>query len=281
MKSIVNYSKLIEEANRENAALMERIGILGECLHRQSENLEKIDNLSKDIRHIQSECDTHCSAILALEEWKKELELNKKTYSYQFEKKIWEEIGNIIKRFDYLQEHHNMLSQSVAVIQKEVQEIKGQKFSEFHHLTPRVEKLERLADTINAHQHGAEIFVKKVSNELDQDLSLAIERIEKLEGYMKIEDRVTASDVLLRLSAIESRQDKLNQDFEHKLDIDFKKWQEYFSLYGKLVFTPIPKGTPHKCPVCEGKRKELNIMPSGGYFESECKTCEGKGMVWG
>lgn len=37
---------------------------------------------------------------------------------------------------------------------------------------------------------------------------------------------------------------------------------------------------PFKCPVCEGKRRELNIMPNGGYFESECKSCEGKGVLW-
>lgn len=40
------------------------------------------------------------------------------------------------------------------------------------------------------------------------------------------------------------------------------------------------KKEPYKCPVCEGKRIELNIMPNGCYFESSCKTCDGKGIVW-
>jgi len=51
-------------------------------------------------------------------------------------------------------------------------------------LFKRVDKLELLADTINAHQHGAEDMIRKVSNELDQDLSLAIKRIDTLENHV-------------------------------------------------------------------------------------------------
>lgn len=52
-KNIVDYSKEIEEAINENAKLRERIGILGECLHLQSENLKELHDLKHLIEHAQ------------------------------------------------------------------------------------------------------------------------------------------------------------------------------------------------------------------------------------
>ena len=36
---------------------------------------------------------------------------------------------------------------------------------------------------------------------------------------------------------------------------------------------------PHKCPVCEGKCKQIH--PLIGLLCSACDACEGKGIVWG
>lgn len=53
-----------------------------------------------------------------------------------------------------------------------------------------------------------------------------IERIEKLEDYMKIEDRITASSVLIRLSQIEE------------------------TLNDLQVFKTVLLNIQHKCPLC-------------------------------
>ncbi len=45
--------KFIEEALQENAALRERIGILGECLHLQSENLRELENIKPRLEKLE------------------------------------------------------------------------------------------------------------------------------------------------------------------------------------------------------------------------------------
>lgn len=40
------------------------------------------------------------------------------------------------------------------------------------------------------------------------------------------------------------------------------------------------KKKPHKCPVCEGTSKIKFTLPAGGYWEDQCKSCQGKGVIW-
>jgi hypothetical protein len=52
------------------------------------------------------------------------------------------------------------------------------------------------------------------------------------------------------------------------------------------IFSELPTATrvgqvAHRCPVCEGKSKIMYQLPAGGYYEEACKSCEGKGIVWG
>ena len=102
-------------------------------------------------------------------------------------------------------------------------------------------------------------------------------RIEKLEGYMEMEDHVTASDVLLRLCQLENDFDEVCKNFDANRVMIHRK--------------------PYRCPVCNGTRygaPELvtaqGTMTIDGvqkkigdtmYLMPTCKCCEGKGIVWG
>jgi len=102
-------------------------------------------------------------------------------------------------------------------------------------------------------------------------------RLENLEGYMRMEDRVTASDILLRLSHLESQFDEICKNYDAN--------------------RVIVQRQPYKCPICEGAgyskpeiRATMQSMTIDGvqckkgdsvYFKATCRTCEGKGIVWG
>lgn len=88
-------------------------------------------------------------------------------------------------------------------------------------------------------------------------------RIEKLEGYMEMEDRVTVSSVLLRLTEIERFQDITHEQYK-KVISDSK---------------------PHKCPICEGKGniKYQTTSPTPPYVlhnTDACNTCNETGIIW-
>jgi hypothetical protein len=89
------------------------------------------------------------------------------------------------------------------------------------------------------------------------DIFNLIKRIEKIEDYIKIEDRVSASDVLIRLSNIESNVDEIVR-FQ---DITHKQYQQL-----------IKKKTPYKCVICDGSSFSKEGM--------DCKACGGTCIVW-
>lgn len=44
----------------------------------------------------------------------------------------------------------------------------------------------------------------------------------------------------------------------------------------------LPESRPHKCPICEGKGKIINLYPElFQHGEVQCHGCQGKGIVWG
>lgn len=53
------------------------------------------------------------------------------------------------------------------------------------------------------------------------------------------------------------------------------------NIHKKLYELETQSKKPFKCPVCEGSRKESFNLPAGGYYEQDCKSCEGKGIIWG
>jgi len=125
-----------------------------------------------------------------------------------------------------------------------------------------------------------------------------IDRVDNVENYMRIDDRITASDVLGRLKVLEDLLEKMNEQinsFEEAVNDDNAyadgQVQERLSkierCLGPLlangniisVEKKSPSKVPHKCPVCEDG---IRLHPgSGGLGLSYCKTCEGKGIVWG
>jgi hypothetical protein len=187
---------------------------------------------------------------------------------------------------------------------------------------------------------------KPIHDAMETHVEMFNERIEKLEDYMDIEDRITATSVLMRLDEVEKRAgfdlDKLkdhvsgvqdtcshnnavlckdinkieqyiygegdigalvgrienlekNDTFDDNqrdvLEKRINKLESHFSGDYQLVASKL---NPHKCPICYG---EGNIykqeMPSVhdtlfgwqkdamGTAYKPCKSCDGKGIIWG
>lgn len=115
-----------------------------------------------------------------------------------------------------------------------------------------VEKVEKLEDKIEEIKYYFE--QQDLQNKINAEIC---NRLEKLELYMAIEDRITASDILCRLNELE-------------------KFDELQSRDNKL-------SKPYKCPVCEGTgiasmRCEIKGLPITPEY---CHGCKGKGIIWG
>lgn len=80
------------------------------------------------------------------------------------------------------------------------------------------------------------------------------DHIMKLEDYMEMEGRVTGSDILLRLTAIETQLDTVR-------------------ALGSRAYHP---KVPHKCPVCLGEGKTVSLTNMKLY---DCKPCDGVGVI--
>lgn len=145
----------------------------------------------------------------------------------------------------------------------------------------------------------------KVENDLMPKMDVVFDKLEKLEGYMTMEDRVTASDVLLRLTELET-----NVDFEKAKELIYQGAQTHatiLKLQSRLKelenrFDDVCKNfdanrviihrEPFKCPVCRGVGKlaideQTEILDQyrpdlskklGNY--DKCHSCSGKGIVW-
>ncbi len=101
------------------------------------------------------------------------------------------------------------------------------------------------------------------------------ERLEKLESYMKMEDRVTASDIIIRVYNLERKIEAIG-DISDAINRMIELGQKQDEM------------KPFKCPVCDGKRDIFT--PETMSFDirfnekkigfSACNACEGKGIVW-
>jgi Zn finger protein HypA/HybF involved in hydrogenase expression len=130
-------------------------------------------------------------------------------------------------------------------------------------------------------------------------------RLDKLESYMEMEDRVTASDVLFRLERLETCQkEQLNKLAKFSIEINEmrsgcheilqkaserrnSKVLELEKTINDLVdkiaeignYYYQEKQMPYKCPVCDGEGlrfyKEENKRPF-----SQCEVCEGSCVLW-
>lgn len=119
------------------------------------------------------------------------------------------------------------------------------------------------------------------------------ERFEKIESYIEMEDRVTASSVLYLLDELKRKLSKLENliDVEksekiildganlHLTILKFEKRMQ--ELEKKLIDCDTSK-KPYKCPICEGKGLHESIIPTkSGLLDLTCTSCVGKGIIWG
>lgn len=147
-------------------------------------------------------------------------------------------------------------------------------------------KVGRLEERINNHEKCLPNH-EHLINHCQQGIEKVFERIEKLEAYIEklhglinMEDRITASDVLLRLTKLEELNEKcFKANPIAQIEERFKMIEAEFPKI-KDAFRFVKFKKPHKCPLCEGegyKRWSSENMAGGG----RCSTCEGIGIVWG
>lgn len=142
---------------------------------------------------------------------------------------------------------------------------------------------------------------KAIDNETNSrvaQVDVIHKHIEKLHGLIDIEDRITASDVLCRLTQLET-----SVDFEKAKELIYQGAQTHASILKlKKRLTEIErhfsgdyqliasKLNPHKCPVCEGLGIVLTeaakvdfdgMLRAGLEKKKRCNPCDGKGIVWG
>ncbi len=127
------------------------------------------------------------------------------------------------------------------------------------------ERIEKLENSSFEDMKNELICFKKQRNEIK-------ERLDKLEMMYKIERKVE------RIAELESKLE----------DIIPRVWSseqkgcvaiDYIENNGKFK-----NKTPHKCPVCDGSGKvkeKLSSFVNGKEILCDCKSCEGKGIVWG
>jgi len=92
--------------------------------------------------------------------------------------------------------------------------------------------------------------------EWEEQLKSLTLKVNEIEDYVKMEDRVTVSDVLIRLTKLE------------------------------YAFDELKNKKPYKCPACDGKGYHhiyngmlLPTIPAQ-FPKENCKACNGKGIVW-
>lgn len=128
----------------------------------------------------------------------------------------------------------------------------------------------------------------KVEDEINSrgaQVGVLHKHIEKINDMINMEDRITASDVLCRLTKLESI---IQQCFDAN---PIAKIYERFNALEKSILEiriqfidQIGDGKkPHKCPVCEGEGVNKNklVLVMDGVKKPSCNSCDGTGMVWG
>jgi hypothetical protein len=123
---------------------------------------------------------------------------------------------------------------------------------------------------LGEHHNSIQILKTELKNtspigyfKINEKIEKLNEKIEKLEDYMSIEDRISASDVLIRIYELEKHVKNMTE------------------CYIRNLLNP---GKPHRCPVCDGNCMRPN--PLSGSINAQipvnldCIVCEGKGIVW-
>jgi hypothetical protein len=102
-------------------------------------------------------------------------------------------------------------------------------------------------------------------------------RIEKLESWLYGDGDISALNG--RMSNLEK-----NNEFD---DHQRKRLEDKINYLEELIYDVKAKlresdKKPHRCPICDGRGFYESMVPKEpGRLDFTCKTCEGKGIVWG
>ncbi len=148
------------------------------------------------------------------------------------------------------------------------------------HDSERIEKLEQKTNVLDSTRINIADFDKlqEMSREAQSKLSLLKDHKDRIE---KLED--TLAHKSLNTLQILDDQNKCLEKFNVKIAQAHEKCElmrERMNAHtGALL--GLHSKAPHQCPICDGKGKVQQIIPMAGYFDAECHSCEGKGVLWG
>lgn len=182
-------------------------------------------------------------------------------------------------------------------------------------ITELLDRIGKLENKINA-----EIFTRcsmSILSGKNLDIIKIIKDFEKLEAHVNklhdminLDDRLTAKDVLDRLTTLESsglsheldpkvwayvneRLDKLESKTMIMIDIQehMKQSQWVYQQIERLdnCFSSVGQSCkiPHRCPACDGTGKDKSRLVAQPYDQEikvlvnpDCHACEGKGVLW-
>lgn len=126
-----------------------------------------------------------------------------------------------------------------------------------------------------------------ILDEFGNKIIMLEEHIDKLHELINIEDRITASDVLCRLTSLETHKNyqidenrkvsKKIEELDEQLKFNIEVFKTNFSAIKSIQSEKF-----HKCPACSGEGiKKGEVLLSMPPQWPECRACEGKGIVWG
>lgn len=132
-------------------------------------------------------------------------------------------------------------------------------------------------------------------NEKIGDLEFKVAELEshmnKLHDMINLEDRITACDVLNRLTLLESK--KITNELDPKVWVFVNERLD--KIEKSILETRIQfidqlgnDKKPYICPVCDGKAKDKTRLVAEPYDQQihvlinpDCPSCKGTGIVWG
>ena len=124
------------------------------------------------------------------------------------------------------------------------------------------------------------------------------------ERLAKLEDKNNINSDESRFKLLEMRTENLREDMNCLLELlcevnsipgrpsnfklklltvtydDIREIHRILEEHRKQIFHKVEK-KPFKCLPCEGSTKTQYRLPGGGYWEENCKSCDGKGIIWG
>jgi len=137
-------------------------------------------------------------------------------------------------------------------------------------VSPMVEQIQRLEERINKIESDKVScnVTSNLNSKIDRNYSLLCERIEKLEQYYSDWKKMPKFNLKELID--------MNNEYKNKIENLEKRIEE---ISGFCHRNWKHNHQPHKCPVCEGLG--LRNDKSKVFVDSACKSCEGKGIIWG